>query len=705
MKKKTPNIIPLIATAIVPTATLASVLAPPPAHGATGDLDPGFGAVGRLGSILNGPAWSLDPLDDGTLLLAGGGYSFYYYYYYSTVTNFVSRVTDAGAVAATFRNNDPANIQVFDVVRQSDGGVVAVGRKVNLARGDWSQFAVFRLQSNGQIDTTFGTSGVFTLADPKPGDWDGGMSAVLDPDQRVVIAGSKAGQLIVLRLLPDGSLDNSFGTLGIFTGPENHDPPSDSPGARTSILRTAAGGYRVSVSNSNGCQIIALTAVGAIDVTFGAAGVVTVNTPVGPSAYCSSTVSQPDGRLLIAGNADGKGFAARLLANGEQDAGFSAAAVSAAMTQATAVAAGNDGSVVVAGVGISGTTIMRLHADGELDALFGRAGSTVIDIRSAFGSASAVHDMLVRADGGVVAAGGDSRSSTAFVARLLGAGGGESPGVLGITEQSSIRTAEGRGEVVVRVRRTGGADGSVSVAYETAEQTGPVSAAAGTDFGRVSGLLSWGDGDIAEQQIRVPIMTDNSGEGQEFFRVTLRDSQGGAGLGTTGVTVQIDADGGPFGQFNFQFNSRPGISLPAEGGSAQLMVDRAFYSSGAVAVTVTPITGSAAAGADFVADPITLTWADGERGPKVARIPVVDDTETEAGEEFTVQLSNPIGGAVLGPVSTARVLIAPSDQVASAPSGGGGAFDFLSLLLLGLLRTIRRFTVGSSTIERAGSDR
>ena len=117
---------------------------------------------------------------------------------------------------------------------------------------------------------------------------------------------------------------------------------------------------------------------------------------------------------------------------------------------------------------------MRLHADGELDALFGRAGSTQIDIRSTYGSASAVHAMFVGADGGVFAAGGDRQSNTAFVVRLLGAGGGKSPGVLGITEQSLIPTAEGAGEVVVTVRRTGGADGSVSVAYETiADWGGP----------------------------------------------------------------------------------------------------------------------------------------------------------------------------------------------------------------------------------------
>jgi hypothetical protein len=92
------------------------------------------------------------------------------------------------------------------------------------------------------------------------------------------------------------------------------------------------------------------------------------------------------------------------------------------------VAAGNEGSVVVvAGAGVSGTTIMRLHADGELDALFGRAGSTQIDIRSTYGSASAVHGCSW-----VRTAVSSQRAVTASPTPRLsqdcsGAGGGKSP--------------------------------------------------------------------------------------------------------------------------------------------------------------------------------------------------------------------------------------------------------------------------------------
>jgi hypothetical protein len=245
------------------------------------------------------------------------------------------------------------------------------------------------------------------------------------------------------------------------------------------------------------------------------------------------------------------------------------------------------------------------------------------------------------------------------------------------------------------VRRTGGADGSVSVAYETVADR----ATAGTDFGRVSGLLSWGDGDITEQQIRVPIVSDDVAEPAEAFRVTLRDIQGGAGLGTTGAIVQIAADGGPFGQFNVL---SPSPSVMESAPYAELTVSRSTYSSGPVSVTLTPLAGTAAPGADFVADPITLTWADGEAGNKVARIPLVDDTQSELDEDFTVQLSNPTGGATVGPQSIARVRILDND--APPPSRGAGAFDLFSVSLLGLLLTMRRF-ICKRTIERAGPDR
>ena len=684
MKKQTAKLIPLLAAGIAPTAAVTSALLSPLVLSAPGDLDPGFGDLGRLGPILDGPAWSLEALEDGRMLLGGGDMQFYYswYYYYEPVTtNFVSLLSDTGSTDPGFTAATLADTQVFDVIRQPDGQVVAVGRKIDTSGG--SQLTVFRLQPDGVLDTTFASEGIFELSVDEHGDRQVGTSIVLDPDGRIVVAGSRGNQVIVVRLLPDGSLDDSFGTSGAFAGPDTYDFSfaANTSGARTNILRTAAGGYRVTASNPAGCQVFALTAGGAMDGTFGTAGTATVDTPSGPSTTCNSLASQPDGRLLVAGSAAEQGFAARLLADGQPDTDFSASAVSDALSDATAVAAGDDGSIVVAGQGVSGASIMRLQMNGELDALFGNAGSMLIDLPSESGTSPVVRDMIVRADGSVVAAGGDDFSRRAFVIRLLGAGGGASPGILGVREQTAIPTTEGTEEVVVNVRRTGGAFGTVSLAYETVASDFQA-AAVDQDFVGVTGRLTWGDGDTTEQQIRVPILTDDSVEEFEDFSVMLSDAQGGAGLGTLNATVQIAADGSPFGQFGFLETADP----VGESQTVEVFVSRNYYFTGPVSVTVTPVAGTATAGGDFVADPVTVTWAHDEADLKLVEFTIVDDTVAEPAESFTVELSNPTGGAVIGPHSSATVHIQGSDQPPPERGSGGGAFGYLSLLLLGVMR-------------------
>jgi len=689
VKKQSEKLIPLIASGLVPTATVTSALVTPLALGATGDLDPAYGDLGRLGPILDGPAWSLEPTDGTSTLLGGGVLDFYYYYYYYayyTATNFVNLVSDAGTLDPAFEKPFIANVQVFDIARQGDGQVVAVGRRVSPRNGSYRTVA-FRLQADGALDTTFGTDGFFEFTFAELGERQMARSVVLDDTGRIVIAGSKDDQAIVFRLLPDGSLDASFGTSGIFAGPDTFDFSDDASGARTLMLRTTTGGYRVTVSNPAGCQVFALTADGAVDEGFGTAGIATVNAPAGATTACNALAPGAADSLLVAGSASGSGFAARLLADGQQDPGFSAGVVADALADATAVAAGGDGSVVVAGTGVSGASIMRLQASGELDVLFGNGGSTLIDLQSATGTRTAVHDMLVGGDGSVLAAGGEHRANNAFVVRLLGNGGGNSPGVLGITEQDTVTTAEGAAEIVVRVRRTGGASGSVSVGYQTL-QRGSGGANPGEDYEHTAGTLTWGDGDTSEQQVHVPILADDVTETPEFFDVELLAPEGGAGLGTTRAAVQIDADGGPYGQIEF-------LDLTffvVEGDAVDLGVVRQYYSTGAVSVTVTPVSGTATAGDDFIATPVTLSWADGEFGAKFARIGTVNDTLRESGESFTLELSNPTGGALLGGRTTTTVLIAPSDQPSPAPAarrGGSGAVGFLSLLLLGALSVLR----------------
>jgi hypothetical protein len=124
----------------------------------------------------------------------------------------------------------------------------------------------------------------------------------------------------------------------------------------------------------------------------------------------------------------------------------------------------------------------------------------------------------------------------------------------------------------------------------------------------------------------------------------------------------------------------------------QVVVNRNYYSKGAVSVTLTPIAGSATT-SEFGAAPITLSWADGDQQSQTASIPIVNQNVTKSPESFTVDLSNPTNGALIGPHSHLTVTINYDYQPPPPPApsgGGGGLFDWLTLLCLSWVRSLRR---------------
>lgn len=99
-----------------------------------------------------------------------------------------------------------ADGQIFDVLLQGDGKIVAIGRRTT---ADGIKPMAVRLHADGSIDTTFGTGGI-----AEHNEVDGTMlQGVLDSEGRIVATGSSN----VVRWLPDGSLDPSFGDGGVAT--------------------------------------------------------------------------------------------------------------------------------------------------------------------------------------------------------------------------------------------------------------------------------------------------------------------------------------------------------------------------------------------------------------------------------------------------------------------------------------------------------
>lgn len=670
---------------MAPSAGIATGLVAPLALGAPGNLDASFADHGRI--VLSGDvgqAWAVEALADGGVMVAGGGANAYCGYYYcdELVEEFVNELSSEGEFSVTFSAAPASSVEVRDAVRQPDGGIVLVGRQV----ASDSRFWAYRLASDGSRDETFNSSGFFDLpaGDSLTGSF--ADSAVLGPDGKIAISGSDGERLIVVRLLADGTLDGSFGANGIFTGPA-HDAAS-----RSSIERTAAGQYRIATTDVSGCRVFGLTAAGVADSSFGVAGIAQVEGSQAVAAACTSMASQADGSLLVTATGDGQSFATRILATGSADPTFSASAVGAAMTAATAIAVDEDGRILVAGAGDDGAMIMRLEVDGDLDATFGEAGSTFVDLPSYGISQTRINALDPGPDGSLLAAGGlwsyGGWTPVPFVIKVFGDGGGGSPGVLSVV-QPNVEAAEGE-NLVVRVRRTGGKSGSVSVDYATiSDGTGTGTAIPNDDYDETAGTLTWADGDASEREIEV-LIRNNDGEmfappeEYEGFRVELRDSQGGAGLGTRNALASILPDGSPGGQFAIDVWTTD----VREGSVAEILVRRLYYFEGPVSVTVSASSGTATGGDDFDATPVTLTWADQDAEPKPVRIRIADDSERESDETFLVALTDAVG-AIPGAHDTSSIRILASDSSQSR-NGGGGSTGWLSVLLLGLAELLRR---------------
>jgi uncharacterized delta-60 repeat protein len=675
-----------------PTAALATGIVCPVALGDPGDLDPGFADVGRyVAPTDNGIAQTVETQDE-NILFTGGELVLDFYFGDSNSRGFAGRLSGTGMLDVGFAAPGLDDVFVRDTAVQSDGKIVGVGRRTVLGR---SNYLAFRLERDGAFDAGFGVDGIVALAGVS-----GVSSIVVDPGGTIVLAGWQGGDLKVMRLLDSGALDASFGTTGVFTAPAESADEQVMTAPR--ILLAEGGGYRVTDNDytSTGvprCRVLALTATGTVDTTFGDQGYTGFGSTT-QSVTCESIAELPDGRLLIAGSQDAQPLVVRLIASGAADATFAAADLgSTTMTAATAVALDpNDGSVVVAGQGpseVPGVLVARLQADGALDTAFGVGGATWVDLPSDGQQSLVVKDATVLPNSDVLIAGGSPAyfGSNPFVARLVGSDGTDSPGVLGFMDVVVDATEDAQ-QATVTVRRMGGKTGDVSVAWEAKTIGTDAYSAGADDFTAESGLLEWAEGDVADKQIVVTIAADDgSPEETEIFAVELSDAQGSVGIGSRVATIGIVSDAPPAGMFAIE----GGDQTVAEGSVvAQFWVSRGYYYSGEVSVSVTATSGSATAGDDFTADPVTVTFADGDAEWKLIEIPIVNDSSDELLEDFAVQLSSPTGGAITGPRSSATIAIADDDAAPPrSGDGGGGRTGLLSLLLLGaarLLRSVRR---------------
>jgi uncharacterized delta-60 repeat protein len=324
----------------------------------------------------------------------------------------LDRTFGTGGIFTTNFTQSDATMDIA-VAIQSDGKIVLGGSTPGGA-------ALARLNTNGTLDSSFGTGGIVNNSFGNVLGLVFGIA--IQPDGKIVAgaAGFVGGS--VGRFNRDGSVDTSFGTGG-FAVSKSLD---SGPGIRSALALQADGKILVTGAGLMGRY----TAGGQLDSTFGSSGFAPLT-----SQIATAMALQSDGKILVTTGLGAPtelfsspylpgpqaGAIARYNTNGKLDKTFGVSGQAACVDSAAAIAIQSDGKIVVAGVipsklmtltsgGITfadnqiGFGLVRYNSDGSVDSSFGTAGGVATGFGNKFPAASAFA-LAIQSNGEIVVAG------------------------------------------------------------------------------------------------------------------------------------------------------------------------------------------------------------------------------------------------------------------------------------------------------------
>jgi uncharacterized delta-60 repeat protein len=242
--------------------------------------------------------------DDGKILAGGtAGYEF------ATLLSYNqdgSLNTDFGTNGKLILSFNGSREHIKDMIKQPDGKILITSETKNT--NDNYDFIVARINQDGSYDSSFGNNGVAIITFGNDGERPSTLA--LQPDGKIVVAGHTDGNIIykmaIARLLPNGTLDNSFSDDGKQTLIINNRSEYFNDVEITFDGKIIASGGTVLASGSSQGRmaIVRYLSNGELDTTFGNNGTVVLNVLSG-SCISHSLISLPDGKSLISGYAVG----------------------------------------------------------------------------------------------------------------------------------------------------------------------------------------------------------------------------------------------------------------------------------------------------------------------------------------------------------------------------------------------------------------
>ena len=239
----------------------------------------------------------------------------------------------------------------------------------------------------------------------------------------------------------------------------------------------------------------------------------------------------------------------------------------------------------------------------------------------------------------------------------------------------------GEGETAEFAVRLSAASGQVvTVSYRPVDGT----AVAGSDYTVTTGTLRFEPGETT-QTITVAVLDDETSEAEEAFTVELSAPSGATLEDDTGTGTIIDDDEPP----EIVIDDAPPVS---EGSTAEFVARLSAASGRVVTVSYRTVDGTAAAGSDYTSTAGTLQFDPGAT-TRTLGVAALTDELVEGAEQFTVELSDPVG-----------VTIADGTGTGTITDDAERRIDLVNRTVLPEIGRVLAFTPVRCRIDQAFSD-
>lgn len=328
--------------------------------------------------------------------------------------------TQAGTLDSSFNLNGKVITDISgdddlaqSIAIQSDGKILLAGfSKV----GFYYDLSMVRYNSDGSLDISFNLNG--TVINSIANNDDRVHGIAIQSDGKILLVGdfySISRQTFVIRYMPNGSIDSTFGTNGITYTPSGTDYFATDIDIQLDGKILVAG-YSDSASNFD-FSLIRYDINGILDNSFDHDGI--VKTPIGMQDDAASDMFiQTDGKILLGGSSyNGSHFdfaAARYTIDGSLDSTFGfngivLTAITSSDDKANTILVDNDGNILLGGLAHQSFgnnsrdfALVRYDSDGQLDPSFDFDGIVTTDYNT---NDDGVLSLSLQSDGKIIAGG------------------------------------------------------------------------------------------------------------------------------------------------------------------------------------------------------------------------------------------------------------------------------------------------------------